>query len=335
MEKRAFVTGATGFVGGALAERLVADGWQVIALVRAQSDTSKLQSLGVTSVTGDVCQPEGLAEAMNAATVVFHCAALTGVGHSIADFQRVIAGGTDNLLRAAKESGVTRFVFVSSVAVYELNNTSMCEEHHPYLSSSIDPYGRAKIQAESACLAAHRSGKFEVSIVRPVFIYGPGDRRGGFLPELVGMIAKGKFRLINGGNNRIPMVYISDLTDMLVRCAERPEAAGQTYNACSRQSPTWRELAAVLRDELGLNMPGVVNARLVMPIAGMLEFLAKLKLLRTLPVSKAAVKLLSRDVAFPTDKAERELGFVSRVGFAEGVAHTLPLLRACGSFTNR
>ncbi len=327
MEKRAFITGATGFVGGALVEHLLAEGWQVVALARAQSDTAKLKSLGVTLITGDVCQPEGLANAMSGATVVFHCAALTGVGHSMADFHRVIARGTDNLLSAAQASGVTRFVFVSSVAVYELDNAHLCDEQHPLISSSIDPYGCAKIQAESACLAAHRSGQLEVTVVRPAFIYGPGDRRGGFLPELVGMIAKGKFRLIDGGSNRIPMVYISDLVDMLIRCAEWPEAAGQTYNACSKASPAWRDLISFLCEGLGLKMPGKVSSKLVLPMAGMLESLARLKLLRTLPVSKAAVKLLSEDVVFPTDKAERELGYVSSVGFAEGIEHCMPMLQ--------
>ena len=327
MEKRAFLTGATGFVGGALAEHLLAEGWQVVALVRAQSDTVRLQSLGVTLVTGDVCQPDGLANSMKGASVVFHCAALTGVGHSMTDFHRVIARGTDNLLGAAQAAGVTRFVFVSSVAVYELDHGHLCDEQHPLLSSSLDPYSCAKIQAESACLAAHRSGLLEVSIVRPAFIYGPGDRRGGFLPELVNMIAKGKFRLIDGGSNRIPMVYVTDLTDLLVRCAERPEAAGQAYNACSKASPTWRDLTSYLCEGLGLKMPGKVGSKLVLPAAGILELLARLKLLRTLPVSKAAVKLLSSNAIFPTDKAERELGYVSRVGFAEGIEHCLSMLQ--------
>ncbi|WP_461482126.1 NAD-dependent epimerase/dehydratase family protein, partial [Porticoccus sp.] len=173
MQKRAFVTGATGFVGGALVAQLVAAGWQVVALVRAHSDTARLPSPGVALVVGDICQPEGLADAMAGCSVVFHCAALTGVGHRIDDFYRVIAGGTDNLLGAARASGIKRFVLVSSVAVYELDGASRCDEQQPLLNSSIDPYGCAKIRAEAACLAAHRQGQFEVSIVRPVFIYGP------------------------------------------------------------------------------------------------------------------------------------------------------------------
>ncbi|MEZ5529956.1 MAG: NAD-dependent epimerase/dehydratase family protein [Porticoccaceae bacterium] len=327
MNKKAFVTGASGFVGGALVERLLADGWDVVALVRTGSDTGKLQSLGVRLVVGDVCQPDGLVEAIQGADVVFHCAALTGVGHSINDFHQVITQGTKTLLNAAQIAGAKRFVFVSSVAVYELEGVSSCDEQQPLLTSSIDPYANAKVAAETACLDAHRKGNIEVSIVRPVFIYGPGDRRGGFLPELVAMMAKGKFKLIGGGKNRIPLVYISDLTDILVRCAVRPESSGQIYNACSKGAPRWRELAKTLCCELNVRKPGSVSVGLVRCVAGLLESLARIKLLKTLPLSKAAVNLLALDVSFPTGKAERELGSESEVGFAEGIACCLPMLK--------
>lgn len=327
-EKQAFITGATGFVGGALAERLVEQGWTVTALVRPQSETAKLESLGISLVPGDVCQSEGLAEAMAGAGVVFHCAALTGVGHRNSDVHRVIAQGTNNLLDAAHTSGVQRFVYVSSVAVYELSEANDCDERHALLSSSIDPYAQAKIAAEKACFEACRAGKLEATIVRPVFIYGPGDRPGGFLPELVNMISKGKFKLIGGGDHQIPLVYISDLTDLLIRCACQPEAAGEIYNASSKESPSWKELAKVLCNELDLKMPGSVSENLVMPVAGLLELLARYKLLRTLPVSKAAVRLLSRPVTFSVEKAGRDLGYVSTTGFREGMKNCLPMLRS-------
>jgi len=326
MEKRAFVTGATGFVGGALVKRLIADGWQVVALVREGSDSTGLQSLGATVVTGDICRPESLAGAMAGCEIVFHCAALTGVGHRLADFYRVIADGSRDLLQAAREQGVTRLVFVSSVAVYELDGAAVCDEGQPRLGSSIDPYARAKIQAEDACLDAHRRGDLAVCIVRPAFIYGPGDRQGGFLPEVVRMMAAGKFKLIGGGRSPLPLIYISDLAELLLRCGEAPQAAGEIYNACAADSPSWREVARTLSDALNIDMPGSVSEKLVLPAASAMETLVRLKCLRTLPLSKSAVMLLSRDVSFPADKATRELGFVPRVGFAEGIRQSLPML---------
>jgi len=327
-EKHAFITGATGFVGGALAEKLTADGWTVTALVRPQSDTARLSALDVSLAFGDVCQPEGLAEAMSGANVVFHCAALTGVGHRSADIHRVIAQGTNNLLDAACKSGVKRFVYVSSVAVYELSDAGVCDEQHALLSSSIDPYAQAKIAAEKACLEACHVGQLETTIVRPVFIYGPGDRRGGFLPELVKMISNGKFKLIGGGHNRVPLVYITDLVDMLLLCAIRQESVGQVYNVCSNHSPTWQELVTALCAEFHLTQPATVPTGLVKSAAGLLEILAKAKLLKTLPVSKTAAQLLSGDFQFPIDKAARDLAYTPKVSFPEGFSTTLPSLKS-------
>lgn len=330
LTKRAFVTGATGFVGGALAQRLLSDGWELVVLVREQSQYASLEKLGATVVFGDLCQPEALSAAMEGCAVVFHCAALTGVGHRMDAFHQVIAEGTCNLLQAAGLARVQRFVYVSSILVYELTeNVTEYTESMPLLTSSLDPYGRAKIAAESACLEAQREGLFQVSILRPVFIYGPGDRPGGFLPTLLSMLKTRRFRLANGGYSRIPMIYISDLVDLLILAAEHPRADGQIYNACSTDSPQWRQLTTLLCEEMQLAMPGNINARLVGLLASTAEGLARIGLLGKLPISKAAAKLLFYDARFPTDKAEQQLGYKPRVAFRQGVSECLPMLREC------
>tara|TARA_R110000787_G_scaffold46639_3_gene113093 strand:- start:10637 stop:11671 length:1035 start_codon:yes stop_codon:yes gene_type:complete len=328
LTKRAFVTGATGFVGGALVRRLVSDGWELVVLVREQSQYAPLEKLGATVVFGDLCQSESLSGLLKDCSIVFHCAALTGVEHQIDDFHQVIAQGTSNLLQAADSAGVRRFVYVSSILVYELTeNATWYTESMPLLTSSMDPYGRAKIAAESACLEARQAGLFQVSILRPVFIYGPGDRPGGFLPTLLSMLKAGKFRLVDGGRSQIPMIYISDLVDLLILAAEHPQADGQIYNACSKASPQWHELTMTLCEEMQLATPGNVNARLVGLLASAAEGLAKIGLLGKLPISKAAAKLLSHDVRFPTDKAEQQLGYQSRVAFRQGIVDCIPMLR--------
>ena len=228
MNKRAFVTGATGFVGGALAERLSATGWDIIALVRESSDCGRLIELGVTLVHGDLNDCTSFSESLIGCSTVFHCAGLTGVGHSIDDFNKVISLGTKSLLDASIASEVHDFVFISSVVAYELDSFHKSyDESQPVLSSSIDPYGLAKVKAEAACMGAHNGGHLSVKIIRPVFIYGPGDRRGGFLPEIVTMIKNNKFRLIGDGNNTIPLIYITDLIDLLMLCVERSESHGE------------------------------------------------------------------------------------------------------------
>jgi nucleoside-diphosphate-sugar epimerase len=317
---RAFVTGATGFVGSALVARLAAMGWEVVALVRPGSAYSHLIERDIELIYGDLNASDSLAAPLAKCDVVFHCAALTGVGHAMQDFHQTIVSGTESLLKASIASGVSRFVFVSSVAAYELGESrTRCDEAQALLSSSIDPYGSAKVEAERICMAAHDRGEISSRIVRPVFVYGPGDRPGGFLPEVAALIQSGKFRLMDGGDHPISLVYISDLIDLLVLVAESDQAHGQIYNANSVDTPTWRQFVDRICNTCQLQRPKSVNSRLVFGLARLLEIMAKVGMIRSLPLSKAAVSLLSSSVEFPSNKAREQLGYWSKVGFIEGM----------------
>lgn len=327
MRKRAFITGATGFVGGALAEQLSASGWELVALVRGRSDWARLKELGAILVIGELSTSDTFAESLKGCSVVFHCAGLTGVSHTINAFHQVISVGTHNLLDVSIAAGVERFVFVSSIVVYELNSAvQIYNESQPVLSSSVDPYGRAKVEAETACMNANHRGDISVRIVRPVFIYGPGDRRGGFLPEIASMIKNRKLRLMDGGDNPIPLIYISDLVDLLILCAESDQGHGQIYNASSEDSPAWRQLVDHICEEFQLKPPKSVNSKIIYLLASLLETAANIKLIRTLPMSKAVVKLLSLKLQFPSAKACQQLGYQPKVSFQQGINNSMPML---------
>ena len=327
MEKRAFVTGATGFVGGALVERLSAEGWGITVLAREASDIARLKELGVTLVFGDLNNSAAFVESMRGCSTVFHCAGLTGVGHSADDLDKVISVGTKSVLKASIAAKVNDFVFISSIVAYELSSSQKTyDEAQPVLSSSIDPYGLAKVNAETACIKAHDSGDISVKIIRPVFIYGPGDRRGGFLPEITAMIKAHKFRLIGEGHNTIPLIYITDLIDLLMLCAERRESHGVIYNASSEKSPTWQQFVDCLCEEFKLARPKNVSPKIMLFLSALLEGAAKIKLIRTLPISKAVVKLLSLNLLFPSDKARDQLGFQPKVSFQQGISNSKPML---------
>lgn len=329
MNQRAFITGATGFVGAALAEQLAEAGWELVTLVRAGSDTARLSELGATLVNGDLKDGSTYATALAGCQVVFHCAALTGVGHSVKSFYEVNLEGTRHLLDAAITAGVEKFVFVSSIVVYELDRSiRVYDETQPLLSSSIDPYGCAKAAAENLCMAAHNRGAISARIVRPAFIYGPGDRPGGFLPEMAAMIKHGKFRLIDGGHNPIALIYISDLVEILCRCAESDQAHGQTYNVSSADKITWRHLTDYLCETFEFTVPPEVSSRTLYPIVSLFELAVRCRLGRYLPISKTTIKLLSLDVQFPADKVIKQLGYRPKTDFRTGINNCLPMLRA-------
>jgi len=327
VKNRAFVTGATGFVGGALVERLSTMGWDIIVLVRETSDIKRLKELDVTLVFGDLNNSTSFVEYLSGCSTIFHCAGLTGIGHSIDELYKVISLGTQSLLAASIAAKIDNFIFISSIVAYELSPSQKSyDEAQPVLSSSFDPYGLAKVKAEAACMKAHDRGDISVKIIRPVFIYGPGDRRGGFLPEIAAMIKANKFRLIGDGNNTIPLIYISDLIDLLMLSVERRESHGGIYNASSDKSPTWKQFVDCLCVELLLERPKSVSPKIMLLLSSLLEGAAKIKLIRTLPISKTVVKLLSLNLLFPSDKARDQLGFQSKVSFQQGISNSKPML---------
>jgi len=176
---RAFVTGGTGFVGSTTVSRLVAEGYEVRALVRRASDTGRLDELPVELVAGDLSDTAALRRGCRGCDYVFHVAALYSFwGHSWAEFVRSNVEGTDNVLRAAAEAGVRRAVYTSSIATLGQNaDGSPADEDTP---SSVDDmlghYKRSKFLAEEVAHGFARRGA-PVVIVNPAAPVGTGDAK--------------------------------------------------------------------------------------------------------------------------------------------------------------
>lgn len=322
--RTAFVTGATGFLGSALVKRLLSLEWKVVALVRSTSNCSWLEDLSVDLVEGDVCDSDSLKHSINGCDVVFHCAALTGIGHASEQIEKVTLAGTRNVLSAAIEAAAKNFVFVSSAAVYGVRDSqAIYTESAPLANDSIDPYIKAKIEAERLCLAANADGKISTRIIRPGFIYGPGDREGGFVPEITGLLRRKVFRLVNKGEHMIPLVYIDDLIELIALAATADAAQGQIYNASSDGSPTWFQFSSEICKHYNYPLPKSVNIKLLYGFASFVEWLAKMGAIKSLPMSKASVSMMGLPLKFPSAKAENELGYASKATFEAHMKITL------------
>lgn len=174
---RAFVTGATGFIGGNLVRALLADGQQVRALVRAGSDQRNLAGLPVETVTGDLDDEAKLLEQMVGCDAVFHVAAHYSLwAKDRAAIYRVNVAGTENMLAAARRAGVKRFVHTSSVAAIGVpaRGTVGTEATQTTLAALVSDYKKSKYLAEQAALRAARDG-LDVVIVNPSTPIGAYD----------------------------------------------------------------------------------------------------------------------------------------------------------------
>jgi nucleoside-diphosphate-sugar epimerase len=220
----AFVTGGSGFVGGALIRRLAHDGWTVRALARSDRSAQAVEQAGAEAMRGDLDDVNAMRAGADGADVVFHAAAKVEDFGAAADFERVTVQGTKNALEAARDAKVPRFVHVGTEAALMAGQPLVnVDENTPLRPDSPAPYPWSKAKAEQAVRDANRNG-LETVVVRPRFVWGLGDTV--LLPRIVEMTKAGKFAWIGGGNQLTATSHIQNTVEGLVLAAERGTPGG-------------------------------------------------------------------------------------------------------------
>ncbi len=258
--------------------------------------------------------------------VVFHVAAALGPNADARTLFRVNVDGTENVLRAAASAGVGRVVFTSSVAVYGEAAPEGAEEEIPLHPSG--PYGESKMRAEALCLRYMQERGVHVTILRPCFVYGPGDPY--FLPTAVSVLRGGWFPVVDGGRLPVDLVHVEDVAKAHLLAATAPQAAGRAYNVTDGRRRTLRELLELGARALGVRVRLVpVPRSLVGPGAVVLRTLAKLFQIpgREL-LTPENLRAMCAPHHFSIARARRELGYEPTRQVEEEVEELLREFRA-------
>lgn len=329
----ALVTGATGMLGAEVVDVLLKQGHAVRALARPSSNTAALQARPVAIVTAAADDQNALATAVAGVDVVFHIAAhltadapfgadLGTAGSDWPVYQAVNVAWTADLADAARAASVSRFVYVSSSAVYSLAAAVPTPEDAPLAPQSL--YGRSKQMAETLL----RNHDLPLTIVRPSVIYGPADRY--FTPLALRLARLPLLPLVNSGRNLMDLVYVRDVAELLVLAATRPEAHGRVYNAGPGTPTSLFDLVQAYRQLTGKG-PRIVDVNLA--LARHTTWLTRPVVGRLFPgvagaLTPAGLALMSRDIHLDMTRARAELGFAPRHTLADGLAATLRALDA-------
>lgn len=251
-QRSILVTGATGFVGAGIIERLLAEASiQVYAGVRDLS--SVLRAGGIPFVLGDLTVGAGI-PSLDGISTVIHCAARVHVmkdldDDALTEYRKVNVEGTLHLARRAAAAGVQRFIFLSSIKV----NGESTDNRPPYSAgdqpSPADPYGLSKAEAEQALRALATETGMEVTIIRPVLVYGPGVKAN-FL-SMMYWLNKGIPLPLGGLKNKRSMVALDNLVDLVHRCLDHPAAANQTFLVSDDEDLSTTDLICRTANALG------------------------------------------------------------------------------------
>lgn len=325
-KERILVTGATGFTGGHLCERLAREGHHVRALIRDKNRCSELRRLGVEIIRGDLREPESLKEAVKRIDMVYHIAALFRPENvSRKEMFEVNMQGTKNMLDAAVNAGVRRFVHCSTIGVHGDIENPPADEEAPYAPG--DYYQESKTAGEKIALQYMTEGKLPVVIFRPGGIYGPRDLR--FL-KLIRPIRSGRFIMLGSGEVVYQMIYIGDLIDGILLCGTREEAIGKVYILTGGEHTTLNQIVRVIAEVLGVRPPWLHFPVTPVYMAGILCEMFCKPLGINPPLYRRRVDFFRKTRCFDISKAKKELGFRPKTDLKTGIRLTADWYRRQG-----
>ncbi len=295
----AYITGASGFIGGALARRLVAEGWTVTALARSDQAAEKVQANGATPARGDLDNPAG----MEGADVVFHAAAHLGEWGSRAEFIRGNVDGTRNVVVAAREAGVERFVHVGTEAALMHGKPLVnADEAVPLRPDSKALYSATKAMAEQIVLDANGV------VLRPRLVWGKGDTT--ILPALAAAVRAKKFAWVGGGTHLTSTTHVDNVVEGLVLAAEKG-TPGRAYFVTDGEPVVFKEFVTRLLATEGLD-PGERSVPKPLAAATAAAGEAAWKVLPLKgdpPLTRLAYWLSAQECTINIDRAREELGY--------------------------
>jgi nucleoside-diphosphate-sugar epimerase len=304
-----FVTGATGFIGGRVCERLVQSGVKVRALVHSMHRAARIARLPIELCPGSLLEPQTLRTAIGDAKVVIHC----GLGNAGA-----IVHGTENMLAVAHEAGVKRFVHVSTAAVYGITPPAGTETEDAPTPATGDAYCDNKAKAERVVLRYGNKG-LPVVLLRPSIVWGPYSA---WSTRLMDDLNNHRVSLIDGGRGACNTTYVDNLIDAMFLSIERDDVLNQTLFITDGEKITWGdfikahinmmdprpEIGNVVPEEiaaLGNNKPGMLvgSLKATARVARSKEFR---QMLLQIPATEAALKKLWNWVgSMPSERRDR------------------------------
>jgi len=318
MSKRILVTGATGFLGGGVARRLLAEGHDVLGTGRNLAKGQKLQSDGVEFQAADLSDTPAVQKLCDGRDIIIHSAALSAPWGKLEDFRVANIDATRHILDATKRCGAERLVHISSPSVYCSGVDQFnIPEDQPFTTSPLNHYIHSKIEAEKLI----SESDIPHVILRPRGLFGPGDPS--IFPRLIDRMSKKKLPIVGKGNNVVDITYIDNVVHAtcLAAFSKSPEVLGGIYNITNGESIELWSFLKELANQLEIPRPNRhIPYDFLYAIGSILETIHRLFLPEKEPrITRYGVVVLGRSTTLNINKAKKELGYEPVVGVWEGL----------------
>jgi dihydroflavonol-4-reductase len=324
------VTGGLGFLGGHLVNRLAAAGERVRILARphpaGKNGHEPLEESPHEIVRGDIRDREAVERAVRGAEVVVHLVSNFRKGGSDEkDAWDVNVQGTRNVLDACRKVGVEQLVHCSTIGVHGSVLQVPADEESPF--NPLDLYQETKLEAEQEVWSCHRRTGLPVTVVRPISIFGPGDRR---MLKLFRMIQKRRFVMVGDGGSLFQPAHVDDVVEGFRLCLRNPDAVGEPFIVGGDEYVPLRDLVRIVAEELGVAPPRLrVPMGPVLKLADLCERVC-VPLGIEPPLHRRRVSFFQNDRAFSVDKAKQVLGFQPRRDLRDSLRDTISWYREHG-----
>ncbi|GAC1384821.1 MAG: NAD-dependent epimerase/dehydratase family protein [Ktedonobacteraceae bacterium] len=313
------ITGATGFLGSSLVRELIKQQQAVRILARDVTKARAQFGKTVTIIPGGITDIQQVQQAVNGATTIYHLAGcLYHPCVSAGLYRRTHVEGTRVLLEACQgHRQLKRLIHCSTTGVHGVTGSTPAAEDAPFAPTNA--YEATKLEGELLALNAYWKQGLPVSVVRPGLVYGPGDIH---LSGFFAAIKKGLFRVIDDGKALLHPIYIDDMTNAFLLCAQQPRALGHCYNIAGEHPVTIRELATAIAHVLGKKLP---NRNIPLWLA---NFAADLFTVipgfqdERAPLTRSRVKFLTNSRVYDIRRAQTELGFKPQIDLDTGMRST-------------
>jgi len=323
------VTGAGGFLGRAIVDRLKELKNEPIAVVKKESDAAAYRERGIRTICRDLAEREACIDLFKGCQAVVHCAAKRRDFGKWEDFKKTNIDITSHVMEFSAKAEVKKIIHISTVAVYGNDRSHLgTDEEADYGKRVVDNYTRSKIEADRIVWSLIKERDLPAVILRPGYIWGPGDKT--IIPFIVNSLKANRLFLADDGSNLLSLTYIDNVVEAVMLVLNKDDATGKIFNITDGTRVTSEKFVYDIISVLGVDYrPRRLSYPVLYTAAYLLEaYYSLLGRTSTPPLTRFASRFLKYDAVFDISRAIYDLGYQPIISYQEGMTLLTSYLRS-------